>query len=473
MNSIMKNKKRTDKILLPYSEAAPDDLRPLVQALQAPDAVADFCGATTLSDEGVRQWLEAYRHPVTGLWMLDRHTAMPGLMRRQENVFSHICFFDAIYYCAWFEQSARGLKQSLEQAAGGDSIYFRDLAESVGVPFDMDGLPHPVFNGRSLTPGDFDDHAQEVMKAAAGKIGTALTVLPRENKMIELTAKGAESLALRLLSSEDILSRSVTDFEKKAEKEKRKKEKFKSYQKKAAPLERVVNKLEKTIEALEIGVERSFLSYGTVPVFFTFNEVSPVIPEHDGVTLDALLKKIKNVASRKDKAKCFGNLSFVAPFMIPAFTYRCIRRPDQYLRGSNPNISLTRYFNVRCAALEKAAEKLPNDEKKVTQAFLKAARTVYFLEYAAALAARAQEMKDQGEGNAGRYRKLLEEGACRIEEAATLSEKLSSEETERLKVLLYKGKFAEPGTFLKALTPQADELKSLLRKRAEAIIAGP
>lgn len=140
--------------------------------------------------EGWERWVVALKNSQTGRWRIVKHERATGMddddssvLHIQKTIREDLCFFDALDFCAQFEEKEDCAGAAIVTRAETDEIIpsYKTVAAACFVPLDINGLPHPAANGIIMTDGNFDKEAQDIA-AQTGKLSateTALTIVPK------------------------------------------------------------------------------------------------------------------------------------------------------------------------------------------------------------------------------------------------------------------------------------------------------
>lgn len=122
-------------------------------------------GGDNDSTEGIVQ-LRAQKIPETELWKIVRYIEnnvgdLSSLNTR--TIFSGLCFFDALHYCAKFQSTEKSMGCVSLPDIEDDSPHYSEVGEAMGQPFDIDlGTPVPAIGGEIIGDGKFNGTARKV-----------------------------------------------------------------------------------------------------------------------------------------------------------------------------------------------------------------------------------------------------------------------------------------------------------------------
>lgn len=444
-----------EKTIILYSEKLtdPKDDTTKKVALATPDGgVEKFrTGFFMPAVGGLEYWLEAYKDRFSGLWNVNRHERMPGTndgcYRCYERVLQGVCFFDALEYCARWEQATivtHGFGQQ-EDSDPDSAPYYRLAAEKADIPLDRDGQPHPAAWGEILTEGDFDGHAYEVAKHTQGReIGvednrakTLAAQLAGELPGLKVTNEPAPSNARERNEGRQAHSRVYEEYEERV----RLAEKFEDAAQAAHDVKGLIDTalarcFGKVAKANHVSVGMSMAgSAGEIGVAVLVLATTPL---HGGALVAIPLLFVCGM----------GGLGGISAFLA--------------LDSAFMEPKALAQFKAKYETFANCIKNLPScRERRLAEDFAKATKAVFGLEHAALIHRQCRT---------GKKRKGCLKAGRKILDKAIKESGMTGNQANNLKLAYGAGNFAEPGSFLKLLDNSYRSLDRAFEAKIEDIL---
>lgn len=174
-----------------YTDTLPAELQNTVRRIQARHGMKFTTRAFHAhGQEGQAHyisWRKAWCDPETKLWTVKEFTTLPNvysadpaagkISEEGKTVLARVCFYDALYACAKFENDP--VSKNLPVAAGvpgpeDDVPHYSAFAADEGIPLAEDtGMPLIALYGEILEDGIFSPQARAIARASAGNLAQA------------------------------------------------------------------------------------------------------------------------------------------------------------------------------------------------------------------------------------------------------------------------------------------------------------